>query len=319
LPTAPHARVIDTESWELTLQGRFLYNRRAEGDWQKAFESFERAIELDPANAAAWIGIAPLHWYLFDQGDQGFQAMEKALELDPSNPEALMRKTMYLYWTDQEEEALLFQQQALEAGPDNPFVLMMMSTFSEYAGDLDLALAYLRRAVAADPLHLFNLAGLSQLLITAGRLGEAEKYAMKAVELSPVSTVSNGALATVRLMQGRGKEVVELAQLLPGDFVEHTSGIPRLLMSAMGYHTMGDQARADAALQEFQERAGERIPVDVAMIHAWRGETDEAFQWIERALTKNPNLEVDFFRQPFWGKVHDDPRWAEVMARLEED
>jgi len=315
LGDAPHTKVIDTESWELTMQGRYLYTRRAEGDWQRAFESFERAIELDPDNAAAWIGIAPLYGYLFDDAEKSVAAMEKALELEPDNPEALMRKGMYLGWAGREEEADIFRKRALEAGPDHPWVLGMTAMNFLMKGEVEQAMAYQRRAVALDPMHLTNIASLVELLIESDRLGEAEKYALKAVELSPVSTVANQALATVRLLQGRGEEAVELAQNLDHDFVEHTTGIPGLLIEAMGYYTAGNQERANEALQVFIQRAGEQVPTDVAMIHAWRGEADQAFEWIERTFEMYPDAPLDFFLQPFWRRLHDDPRWAGVMAR----
>ena len=197
-------------------------------------------------------------------------------------------------------------------------MLMMMSTYAEDKHEIDLAISYMRRAVAADPLHPGNLTNLVTLLIKQGELEEAEKYALKAVEVAPESPLSNQGLADVRLFQGRGEEVVELAQKLPFDFTAWTSGIPGLLMTALGYHTMGDQIRADAALEEFKERLGEQFPVDVAMIHAWRGEADEAFKWIEIALEETPNEINHHLNVMYWSKIRGDPRWAELMTKLDE-
>ena len=230
-----------------------------------------------------------------------------------------MRKAMYTEWFGGSEEAVhAAREVALAAGPNNPFVLSMMSMYAESDGDNDLAISFQRRAVAADPLHPGNLTGLTKLLIRQGDLEEAEKYALKAVEVAPESPVSNQGLADVRLFQGRGEEAVELAQKLPFDFTEWTSGIPGLLISALGFHTMGDQIRADAALEEFKGRAGEQIPIDVAMIHAWRGEYDEAFKWIEIAMEEKQDRIEHHMKTIYWHKLHGDPRWAEVMARLDE-
>ena len=98
LGEAPHATVIDTRSWELTQQARWYYNRRAEGDWQTAFELFEQAIALDSKNASAWVGIAPLYAYVFEppRQEEMLAALDRALELEPNNALAHIRKAQYM-------------------------------------------------------------------------------------------------------------------------------------------------------------------------------------------------------------------------------
>ena len=90
---APHARILNTESYELTLEARFLFNRRNEGDLQLAFEKFERATQLDGNNAAAWLGVAPLYMWLFDPPDitRSLQAAQRAVDLAPDSAEAHLR------------------------------------------------------------------------------------------------------------------------------------------------------------------------------------------------------------------------------------
>jgi tetratricopeptide (TPR) repeat protein len=258
-----------------------------------------------------------LHGYINEDWDKAQLALEKALELDPDNATALMRKAMYMRAYDRPDEAEYYGQRALEEGPDNPWVLSMAAGRALRVGDLDTALKYDRRAVAFDPLNLNNLRGLADSLIMSGNLDEAEIYLLRAIEIAPDSPVGNGGLANLRLLQGRGEEALEFSQKLPNDFVEFAIGIPRLLNEAMAYHTMGDSTRADEKLKEYTERAGEEVPFDVAQIHAWRGEADEVFEWIDRALDQDPDLEPIWFRSPFWDNIKSDPRYAELMARLE--
>lgn len=318
LGEVPHARVVNTESLDLTMEARFLFNRRQEGDWQKAFENLKRAVELDPENADAWTWLSPLYIYVGDDEDQAWAAIDTALELEPGNADALMRKALLLDWMGKQEEAIATQALALEAGPNNTFVLRMVGWYEQNEGNIALALDYYLRAVVLDPLDLTSIANLTDLLAQTGQLDEAEKYALRGVEVSPFSPVSNMSLIKVLLRQGRAEEALELTIYLPDDFVEYATGIPRLQASAMAYHTMGDQANADAALEEFKDRAGDQVPVDVAMIHAWRGETDEAFKWIDRALAADPDSLIVFIRRGIWDNIKDDPRWAEVMARIDE-
>jgi hypothetical protein len=51
-------------------------------------------------------------------------------------------------------------------------------------------------------------------------------------------------------------------------------------------------------------------------VHAWRGERDRAFEWLERAYDLRdadlPNVKND----PILRKVHDDPRWKPFLRKM---
>ena len=48
-------------AYDAYLEGRFFWNKRTESDTRKAIQFFERAIQLDPAYAEAWAGLADGH------------------------------------------------------------------------------------------------------------------------------------------------------------------------------------------------------------------------------------------------------------------
>src|SRR5262249_22559361 len=52
------ARQVDPQAYELYLEGRYFWNKRTEATVAKARESFQRAIDRDPAYAAAYSGLA---------------------------------------------------------------------------------------------------------------------------------------------------------------------------------------------------------------------------------------------------------------------
>ena len=66
LGEAPKTKKLDAKSFEMALQGRFLFNRRSQGDLQRALELFQGAVELDSSNSLAWVGMVPLYLWLFD-------------------------------------------------------------------------------------------------------------------------------------------------------------------------------------------------------------------------------------------------------------
>ncbi|MBT8040597.1 MAG: hypothetical protein KJN78_10170 [Gammaproteobacteria bacterium] len=51
-------------------------------------------------------------------------------------------------------------------------------------------------------------------------------------------------------------------------------------------------------------------------MHAWRGDTEGVFQWLDNAVAfADPGLSL-IVAEPQFAPVHDDPRWAAFMERL---
>ena len=80
----------DRAAYDAYLEGRFFWNKR-ESDTRKAIQFFERAIELDPAYAEAWAGLADGHvvlpfYSLVATGEahpRAREALDRALALKP--------------------------------------------------------------------------------------------------------------------------------------------------------------------------------------------------------------------------------------------
>jgi TolB-like protein/DNA-binding winged helix-turn-helix (wHTH) protein len=91
-----HARPVNPEAHRLCLLGRFHWNKRTEEGLKTAIDYFQRAIEIDPAYAPAYAGIADSYLGLTDWGflppkeavPRVKAAAQKALEIDGSLAEA---------------------------------------------------------------------------------------------------------------------------------------------------------------------------------------------------------------------------------------
>jgi TolB-like protein/Tfp pilus assembly protein PilF len=318
LGEAPKATVVDTESYELTLQGRYLFSRRNEGDMEKALELFERAVELDPNNATAWVGVAPLYHWIFDppRVEDALAATERAVTLDPDNPEAWSRRA-YALWTAGDEEAgASAWSQAVRLGEDNPLIQSQIAGYLALQGDLEGAIEAQKRAVALDPLYLVNLGNLSSDLILAGRLDEARVHAEKVLILAPDNRQALGLLAQIRLLQGRPAEAREMIDRQSPEAARSGAGSDSTdFWGALIEHALGHEQAADAALERFIAAEGDLRPVSVACLYAWRGEKDTAFAWLDRALEQYPDMSVQYSWEPWLDSLEDDPRWENLMKR----
>jgi len=84
------------EAYDYYLRGRFSWNKRTPEGMRKALEYFDKAIEIDPAYAVTYSGIADCYsqygWYDFLPSYEAYPkakaAVEKALDLDRELPEA---------------------------------------------------------------------------------------------------------------------------------------------------------------------------------------------------------------------------------------
>jgi adenylate cyclase len=138
----------------------------------------DRALELDPENAAAH-ALAGDIMMSFEQDYAGAKTMfERALELDPNDVDAIWQASMYYAFIGKAETALQLGLQTYER----------------------------------DPLFVPNHATLGYIYDMLGRYEEAEAIGRKRVEVSPDSFGTYYYLAIPLLLQGRYEKALEVAQ-----------------------------------------------------------------------------------------------------------
>ena len=90
-------------------------------------------------------------------------------------------------------------------------------------------------------------------------------------------------------------------------------------MVAMARHTLGDARGSDGALETYRDRYAADFPMHIAYLHAWRGEADMAFKWLDQAMAQDGgDIAVLSFMDPFLFSLHGDPSWQAITARWPE-
>ena len=198
---------------------------------------------------------------------------------------------------------------ALELAPNEPIVLGNASILKGQMGEIDEAVRLLERSMQIDPLHQTLLFNLGIRYLQAGRLEDAESSLERLLVVNPDYLAARGFLGDVMLLQRRPKAALEFYQL-------EESPIESGVGQAMAYHDLSDQSASDGALREINDAFGDDGAFAVARVHAYRGETDQAFDWLERA-----------FDQKIWAvggakadwalaSLHDDPRWEPFLQKM---
>ena len=209
------------------------------------------------------------------------EAAERALQLEPDLAEghaALGRIRIFHDWDwEGADEAL---RRALDLAPGDANVICNTAALAGNLGRSEEALALVRGAVALDPLSASAQRSLARLSLEAGLLEEAEAAAEKALELNPQGRLTHYWLGLVRLRQGRLDEALEAFQREGHD-------VFRLFGLAMAQHTGGRPAESDASLQELINSDATGSAYQIAEAYAFRGETNVAFEWLERAYEQH--------------------------------
>jgi hypothetical protein len=92
----------------------------------------------------------------------------------------------------------------------------------------------------------------------------------------------------VLVATGKFNEALELMKNEP-------ASVARAQCVALAYHGLSRIAEADGALNELIESYGASDPLVVAEVYAYRGQADEAFEWLEKNDEKyrsHPNLGI---------------------------
>jgi hypothetical protein len=88
-------------------------------------------------------------------------------------------------------------------------------------------------------------------------------------------------------------------------------------MEAMAGHVLGRAEESQSALNELIAKYGEVMPYLVAKAHAWRGELDSAFEWLERAYRCRDVGLCFFVRGDIeLSGLRNDPRYEALLRKM---
>ncbi|GAB1470522.1 hypothetical protein MASR2M66_14000 [Chloroflexota bacterium] len=192
-------RAYEEEEWDVFIQNMLLLEPldpdsadipyfigeayRFKEEYGQAKRYYERAIELSPDFAPAYLGLARINLLIYPK----FKAddlFEKAISLDPNFGEIYLERARYLISRGDYKDAFKDLETAEKILPGSPDVLLTYALAYKAQGDTDKALEYAQKAYSANILHLPTYGLLGDLYI------EKEEYA-SAVEVLVLYTTYN--------------------------------------------------------------------------------------------------------------------------------
>jgi adenylate cyclase len=312
----------NAEAHQAYLQGRFYQNRSSEKSIGEALSFYQRSVELDPAYALAWAGVAQAHtWYCnfsTEGGLKGFDghlaaardATARALALEPDLPEALFARAMIqtnfdFDWKGAGETL----RKALAVAPQDPALLAQAGNLASARGETAPALDFYRRAVAADPVNATCRSYLANNLALAKHYEEARAEYARAIELNPAAPWYHAGLGSTYLLEGKFEEAATAAQ-------QDTAEWAKLTIVAAARWSQKRIPESDAALDQLIKDSAETAAYQIAGVYGYRGEKDRAFEWLERARRQRDAGLAGLRLETYLENVKGDPRWDAFLRKM---
>jgi TolB-like protein/DNA-binding winged helix-turn-helix (wHTH) protein/Tfp pilus assembly protein PilF len=311
-------RPINPEAFDAYLQGYYYFQRNTDKDTDMAEKYFERATQLDPSYALAWVGLSRVRNWQVNTGvipaEQGHrlarEAVERALALNPNLAEGhsqmgRIKQQVDFDWAGADDSI----QRAIALEPGDPDTLRLAAGSAAMVGRFDEGLQMSRRAVDLDPLNADSWAQLAEIEYLMGHLYEAAAEVKKALELNPDVTSGHMLLSQIYVMQRRPQDALPEIELVP----YHSW---RAFVSAIVYQAVGREKDSETALSELIAKYHEDGAYQIAMVYAFRDQSDKAFEWLDRAYAQHDGGLIGMKVEPLLKSLHGDPRFAAFLKKL---
>ncbi len=308
---------VNPEAFDAYLQGHYFFERNTDKDTDMAAKYYERATQLDPSYALAWVGLSRARNWQVEVGlipkEEGHrlsrEAIDRALALNPNlaaahSQMARIKKFVDFDWVSAETSI----QRAMALEPGNPEYLTQAAYSAAMFSRSDEALALAHRAVELDPLNPGSWSALGEIKYFEGQFAGAEADVKKSLELSPDVFPGPILLSKIYVMEGRQQDALAEIERVRTDAT-------RAWLYAVTYAAQGREKESDAALKELIAKYSTRAAYSVAAVYARRNQRDEAFQWLDRAYAQREGNLAFTNLDPMLKNLRSDPRYPTFLKK----
>jgi len=313
------SRSTNPEAYQAYLQGQYFAARGQDReDLNKALAYSDEAIKLDKKYAPAWAEraqvLVSMARVAVIESTEGFrrarESADKAIALDPKLAAGYIALGMVQIdgeWDWEGANASLKKAGLL--APGSATVLANQAYLARTLGRMEEAIALYKQAIALDPLMAnFHLA-LAYELYFVGRYDEAQATLQKAQELNPQLSSLHLTRSKILFSEGRHQEAL-------AEIAKETGDWEKLSGEALAYYAAGRRAESDKALKELIAHHQDDGAFQVAEAYAYRGDIENAFHWMDRALRQRDPGSPELKSSPLMKSLRQDPRFSELLKKM---
>ena len=313
----------NNEAYQNYLRGLYYLNKRNSEGFNKAIGFFEQATALDSNYAQAYAGLADCYTLLAEYElmssetayPKATAAAKKALELNEMLPEA--HTSMASIAQDHFDYGLaeLQLKRATELNPNYATAHHWYGMLLCAMGKFPEAEAAMRKAQELDPLSTIINANVGWLYFIAGDNDRAIQQLRKTLDMDSNFSVGHHYLGIVYGQKAMYKEALEEFQrsdMLSGGGAFNTA------QSGYIYAVWGKRAEAEKIIAELkrQSKNSSVSPWGIALIYTGLGESDQAFEWLDKAYNDRA-FDLQYAKvDPRFATLRSDPRFQKLLKRM---
>jgi DNA-binding SARP family transcriptional activator/TolB-like protein/Tfp pilus assembly protein PilF len=316
-------------AYDCYLRGRYLWNQRSEDSLKRAITFFDRAIQLDPHYAPAYVGEADAYDVLGYYGyiDSATASRKAQFAAGKALEEAVGDDaTLAAAYTSRAWEKMVYQhdwpgaetdfQKAVQLSPDyatahqwRSLHLMLQGHERESMDEIDVALK-------RDPLSFIIETSQGGRYYHAGLYDHALRRYDDVLNLNPSYTIAYFWRALAR--EKSGMRPAAQNDLLKAVTNSHRATL-FLAFLAKNYAESGQRAQALAIREELRRRAAREYvsPFCMAVIEVGLGDKNQAFLLLQKAYETHDGA-LTFFGEasPAFASLKSDPRYGAIRRQM---
>lgn len=310
---------VDPEVYKLYLRGMYNMDKGSPEDLLAGMEFLKEAVDLDPAAAFAYTGLAQGYMKLghtftadVDENEtfnKAKVAAKKALSLDKGQAEAysvFAEVSMYLDWDYKAAEeafknAILIKPSMVDVHAHYTWLHVIYNRWDDAVYEAKLA-------VELDPFSTVLTSWLAWTYLLAGRPDDAIEIAKKTIKMNADYSVGHMVLGNALADKGMYSKAIpslkKAVELSPG-FV---SRLVRVLWQS------GNIEEAQRVFEDYKDdpRLKSR---DLAGLYGAIENRDGTIKYLNKMIEDHDQTSPWIYCVPFFRFLHDDPEFLDICRR----
>jgi serine/threonine-protein kinase len=316
------ASQVNPESYDNYLKGVPYLDKLTPEGFKIALQYFQLALEIDPNNALAHVGVANVWGSRYQMRIAPRQEamplittpIEKALEIDNTLAEAHWTLAGHRCWREWDWEGAEKEfQQALRLNPNLADAHRGYSHFLCHMGRIEEALPHIERALELDPLNSKHHGFYGVVLFYHRRFDDAMGAFRTALDLEPYNWVALGGMCWILYFKEKHDEALAIYRKLYSYDAELTKALEG------GFEKAGHKgaylALADLMAEWYGKPGKSVYAMDISDNYFIAGNYDLAMDWLEKAYEEHDPI-LPYLGVPYFDPLRSNPRFQDLLRKM---
>jgi adenylate cyclase len=172
------------------------------------------------------------------------------------------------------------------------------------------AIAAARKAIELNPLSSAEWNNLGADLMNNRDYSAAGEALRRSLEIQPDFPYALDNLGRLQLLENKAADALVTFRTVVGLHGSKRSGV------AMAEHTLGHVKNSQQALDELIAKEAQNAAYEIAEVFAWRGESNKAFEWLDRAYQRRESNLSSVKVDPLFASLRVDPRYKALLRKM---